>query len=81
MISIQADRPKHSFRNATDLNAMIDDLRPNTEYEFTVKVQANKKSKNKHKKVEKQENFQKMFSVKRQFGGGQYVRENKKIKV
>ena len=36
--SIQADRPKHNYKNATDLNAMIDDLRPNTEYEFTVKV-------------------------------------------
>ena len=38
VISIQAERPKHNYRNATDLNAMIDDLRPNMEYEFTVKV-------------------------------------------
>ena len=38
VISIEAERPKHNYRNATDLNAMIDDLRPNTEYEFTVKV-------------------------------------------
>mgnify|MGYP002054501506 CR=1 FL=1 len=38
MVSIAADRPKHNYRNATDLNAMIDDLRPNNEYEFTVKV-------------------------------------------
>jgi len=38
VVSIAADRPKHNYRNATDLNAMIDDLRPNNEYEFTVKV-------------------------------------------
>jgi len=37
-ISLNADRPKHNYRNATDLNAMLDDLRPDTEYEFTVKV-------------------------------------------
>ena len=36
--SLKADRPKHNYRNSTDLNAMLDDLRPNTEYEFTVKV-------------------------------------------
>ena len=36
--SLQSDRPKHNYRNATELNAMLDDLRPNTEYEFTVKV-------------------------------------------
>ena len=36
--SIKADRPKHNYRNSSDLNAMLDDLRPNTEYEFTVKV-------------------------------------------
>ena len=36
--SLKADRPKHNYRNATDLNAMLDDLRPDTEYEFTVKV-------------------------------------------
>ena len=35
---MNADRPKHNYRNATDLNAMLDDLRPDTEYEFTVKV-------------------------------------------
>lgn len=29
---------RHSYRNATDLNLMIDDLRPATEYEFAVKV-------------------------------------------
>jgi neogenin len=38
IISMNADRPKHNYRNATDLNAMLDDLRPDTEYEFTVKV-------------------------------------------
>lgn len=37
-LSMKADRPKHNYRNATDLNAMLDDLRPNNEYEFTVKV-------------------------------------------
>ena len=36
--SLKADRPKHNYRNSTDLNAMLDDLRPNTQYEFTVKV-------------------------------------------
>ena len=36
--SLKAERPKHNYRNSTDLNAMLDDLRPNTEYEFTVKV-------------------------------------------
>ena len=29
---------KHSYRNSTDLNLMIDDLRPASEYEFAVKV-------------------------------------------
>jgi len=38
VVSLKSDRPKHNYRNATDLNAMLDDLRPNTEYEFTVKV-------------------------------------------
>ena len=28
----------YSYRNATDLNVMIDDLRPATEYEFAVKI-------------------------------------------
>ena len=37
-LSMKAERPKHNYRNATDLNAMLDDLRPSTEYEFTVKV-------------------------------------------
>ena len=30
--------PRHLYRNATDLNVMIDDLRPATEYEFAVKI-------------------------------------------
>ena len=37
-LSMKADRPKHNYRNATDLNSMLDDLRPSNEYEFTVKV-------------------------------------------
>ena len=32
------ENPKHSYRNSTDLNLMIDDLRPASEYEFAVKV-------------------------------------------
>ena len=28
----------YSYRNATDLNLMLDDLRPATEYEFAVKI-------------------------------------------
>ncbi|XP_054724817.1 neogenin-like isoform X2 [Uloborus diversus] len=30
--------PKYRYFNSTDLNCMIDDLRPNTQYEFSVKV-------------------------------------------
>ena len=30
--------PRYKYFNATDLNCMIDDLKPNTQYEFTVKV-------------------------------------------
>lgn len=29
---------RYKYFNATDLNCMIDDLKPNTQYEFTVKV-------------------------------------------
>merc|ERR1719481_540764 len=29
---------EHKYRNTTYLNALLDDLRPNTEYEFSVKV-------------------------------------------
>lgn len=36
---------KDRYFNATDLNCMIDDLRPNTQYEFTVKVVKGKCSK------------------------------------
>ena len=34
----QEQTQRHYHRNATDLNLMIDDLRPATEYEFAVKV-------------------------------------------
>lgn len=30
--------PRYKYHNSTDLNYMIDDLKPNTQYEFTVKV-------------------------------------------
>lgn len=30
--------PKYKYFNSTNLNCMIDDLRPNTQYEFAVKV-------------------------------------------
>ncbi|GIY01936.1 hypothetical protein CDAR_81432 [Caerostris darwini] len=30
--------PKYKYFNSTDLNCMIDDLKPNTQYEFSVKV-------------------------------------------
>ncbi|XP_057322017.1 netrin receptor unc-40 isoform X2 [Microplitis mediator] len=30
--------PRYKYFNATDLNCMIDDLKPNTQYEFTVKT-------------------------------------------
>ena len=36
--SLRADKPRHQYRNSSDLNVMLDDLRPNTEYEFVVKV-------------------------------------------
>ena len=36
--SLQTHKPRHQYRNSTDLNVMIDDLKPDTEYEFTVKV-------------------------------------------
>ena len=36
--SASAARPKHTYRNSSDLNIMIDDLKPNTEYEFTAKI-------------------------------------------
>lgn len=34
----QSFRPAYKFFNATDLNCMIDDLKPNSQYEFTVKT-------------------------------------------
>ncbi len=36
--SAQVHKPRHQYRNSTDLNVMLDDLKPNTEYEFTVKI-------------------------------------------
>ncbi len=36
--SLQTHKPKHQYRNSTDLNVMLDDLKPDTEYEFVVKV-------------------------------------------
>ncbi|KAL7287890.1 hypothetical protein TKK_0017953 [Trichogramma kaykai] len=34
----RSNNPKYKYENATDLNCMIHDLKPNTEYEFSVKV-------------------------------------------
>ncbi len=36
--SQQIHKPRHQYRNSTDLNVMLDDLKPNTEYEFDVKI-------------------------------------------
>ncbi|XP_059093555.1 neogenin-like isoform X2 [Tigriopus californicus] len=36
--TLSTNKPRHEYRNSTDLNVMIDNLRPSTEYEFTVKV-------------------------------------------
>ncbi|XP_014597754.1 PREDICTED: neogenin-like isoform X2 [Polistes canadensis] len=33
-----SSNPRYKYFNATDLNCMINDLKPNTQYEFTVKV-------------------------------------------
>ncbi|XP_043678151.1 neogenin isoform X6 [Vespula pensylvanica] len=33
-----SSNPRYKYYNATDLNCMINDLKPNTQYEFTVKV-------------------------------------------
>ncbi|KAK2579403.1 hypothetical protein KPH14_003264 [Odynerus spinipes] len=33
-----SSNPRYKYYNATDLNCMIHDLKPNTQYEFTVKV-------------------------------------------
>ncbi|XP_066597532.1 neogenin isoform X2 [Prorops nasuta] len=33
-----SSNPRYKYHNASDLNCMIDDLKPNTQYEFTVKV-------------------------------------------
>ena len=34
----RSSNPRYKFFNSTDLNYMIHDLKPNTEYEFTVKL-------------------------------------------
>ncbi|XP_020283453.1 neogenin isoform X2 [Pseudomyrmex gracilis] len=36
--------PRYKYYNATDLNCMINDLKPNTQYEFTVKLVKGKRS-------------------------------------
>lgn len=36
--SLHSNNPKFRYYNTTDLNCMIDDLKPNTQYEFAVKV-------------------------------------------
>ncbi|XP_029169996.1 neogenin isoform X5 [Nylanderia fulva] len=36
--------PRYKYYNATDLNCMIHDLKPNTQYEFTVKLVKGKRS-------------------------------------
>ncbi|KAF4526119.1 hypothetical protein B566_EDAN007613 [Ephemera danica] len=35
--------PRYKYVNATDLNCVIDELKPNTQYEFTVKVVKNRR--------------------------------------
>lgn len=35
--------PRYKYFNSTDLNCLIDDLKPNTQYEFSVKVVKGKK--------------------------------------
>lgn len=35
---IYSSAPKYRYFNSSDLNCMIDDLKPNTQYEFSVKV-------------------------------------------
>ena len=36
--SVQMNKPKHHYGNSSNLNVMLYDLKPNTEYEFVVKV-------------------------------------------
>jgi len=35
---VHSNNPKYRYFNSTELNCMIDDLKPNTQYEFAVKV-------------------------------------------
>ncbi|XP_012220960.1 neogenin isoform X2 [Linepithema humile] len=39
-----SNSPRYKYFNATDLNCMIHDLKPNTQYEFTVKLVKGKRS-------------------------------------
>ncbi|KAH0951900.1 hypothetical protein HN011_002148 [Eciton burchellii] len=39
-----SSNPRYKYYNATDLNCMIHDLKPNTQYEFTVKLVKGKRS-------------------------------------
>ncbi|XP_054161956.1 neogenin-like [Oppia nitens] len=41
--NIHSNNPKYKYYNTTDLNCMIDDLKPNTQYEFAVKVAKNRR--------------------------------------
>nr|CAD7586915.1 unnamed protein product [Timema genevievae] len=41
--SHHSSNPRYKYFNSTNLNCMIDDLRPNTQYEFTVKVLKNRR--------------------------------------
>lgn len=41
--NIHSNNPKYRYFNTTDLNSMIDDLKPNTQYEFAVKVVKNRR--------------------------------------
>ncbi|CAG2109800.1 unnamed protein product [Medioppia subpectinata] len=41
--NFHSNNPKYKYFNTTDLNSMIDDLKPNTQYEFAVKVVKNRR--------------------------------------
>ena len=41
--NIHSNNPKYKYFNTTDLNGMIDDLKPNTQYEFAVKIVKNRR--------------------------------------
>ncbi|XP_046984365.1 neogenin [Schistocerca americana] len=42
--SHHSPNPRYKYLNSSDLNLMIDDLKPNTQYEFTVKVVKGRRS-------------------------------------